>query len=79
VRETASPTILGRSRLWRWRMDAGLTLEEVADLVGLSPSMVSRVERGHRQLAAMTKVKIVRRLGVTVRELFEPDDLEGEA
>jgi len=68
-----------KSRLWRWRSSAGLTLEEVADLAGLSAAMLSRVERGQRQLAPLTKVRIARRLGVPVRELFEPDTVEDEA
>lgn len=63
------------NRLRVWRVDQGLTLEEVADLTGLSVSMLSRVERGERQLAPLTRVHIARRLGVAVRDLFEVEEL----
>jgi transcriptional regulator with XRE-family HTH domain len=60
-----------RNRLRLWRAQEGLTLEEVGDLTGLSPAMLSRVERGERQLAPLTRVRVARCLGVPVRELFE--------
>lgn len=40
-----------KNRLRLWRADAGLTLEEVSDLTGVSTAMLSRAERGERQLA----------------------------
>jgi transcriptional regulator with XRE-family HTH domain len=61
------------TRLGRWRAQVGLTLEEVADLTGVSKAMLSRAERGERRLAPLTRVKIARRLGVPVRRLFDPD------
>jgi transcriptional regulator with XRE-family HTH domain len=61
-------TLNNQLRLWRVRQ--GLTIEEVADLAGLSPAMVSRVERGERQLAPLTKARVARCLGVSIRELF---------
>ncbi len=67
-----------RNRLRLWRADAGLTLQEVADLTGLSTAMLSRVESGHRQLAPMTRVRVARRLGVPIHELFEVEEI-GEA
>lgn len=66
-----------RNRLHRWRADAGLSLDEMADLTGMSKSMLSRVERGERELAPLTKVKVARRLGVRVADLFEIEELEG--
>ncbi|HVD03842.1 MAG TPA: helix-turn-helix transcriptional regulator [Candidatus Dormibacteraeota bacterium] len=60
------------SRLRRWRVSNGLTLDDVSDLCGLSPSMISRVERGERMLRPRTKVLIARRLGVRTSEIFEP-------
>jgi transcriptional regulator with XRE-family HTH domain len=59
------------TRLREWRLQEGLTLDEVAGLVGVSIAMLSRAERGQRQLAPLTKVQIARRLGLPVRELFE--------
>lgn len=58
------------SRLRAWRLANGLSLDDVCDLTGLSKSMISRVERGERDLAPLTKVKVARRLGVPVRDLF---------
>ncbi len=45
--------------------------EELADLTGLSASMVSRVERGLRTLLPMTRVRVARRLGVPLRAIFD--------
>lgn len=67
------------NRLRLWRVDAGLTLDEVADLTGMSKAMLSRAERGERQLSPMAKVKLARRLGVRVGELFEPEPILEEA
>jgi hypothetical protein len=39
--------------------------------------MLSRLERGQRQLRPMTKVHMARRLGVEVQVLFEVDPIEG--
>jgi transcriptional regulator with XRE-family HTH domain len=62
-----------RSRLRKWRVANGLTLDDVGDLTGLSPSMVSRVERGERALRPRTKILVARRLGVRPSEIFEPE------
>ena len=59
-----------RNRLREWRANAGLSLAEVAGLVGLSDSMVSYLERGERNLSPKSKIAVARRLGVSVRELF---------
>jgi transcriptional regulator with XRE-family HTH domain len=61
------------TRLFMWRNRAGLSLGEVADLTGYSIAMLSRAERGKRVFSPMARVKIARRLGVRVVELFEPD------
>jgi transcriptional regulator with XRE-family HTH domain len=63
--------------LWEWRTSEELTLEEVSDLTGLSVSMLSRAERGLRQVSPQTKVLVARRLGVAIHDLFEVDELEG--
>lgn len=64
-----------RSRLRQWRVDAGLSQDDVADLTGMSKAMVSRVERGERELAPLTKVRFARRLGVRVADLFEVEEI----
>jgi transcriptional regulator with XRE-family HTH domain len=59
------------TRLRSWRRRRGLTLLEVADLTGLSVPMLSRLERGERRVRPETKVRIARRLGVRIADLFE--------
>ena len=65
-----------KNRLRLWRAENGLTLEEESDLTGLSIAMLSRVERGQRQLAPLTRVRVARRLGMRVRDLFEVEELD---
>jgi transcriptional regulator with XRE-family HTH domain len=60
------------TRLRRWRTDRGLSLAEVADLTGYSEAMISRAERGERVFSPMARVRVARRLGVPIAELFEP-------
>jgi transcriptional regulator with XRE-family HTH domain len=66
------------SPLRDWRIENDLTIEEVAGLTGLSPSMHSLVERNKRRLAPLTKVLVARRLGVPVGELFPPEPIDVE-
>lgn len=65
----------GRTRLGQWRAENGLSLREVADLTGVSVAMLNRAERGERHLAPLTKVKIARRLGSPVRDLFDVEEV----
>ena len=67
-----------RSRLRHWRFENGYSLLELADLSGLSVSMLSRVERGERHLAPHTKVTVARRLGVRVSDLFDVEEVTDE-
>lgn len=67
-----------KNRLRVWRIEAGWTLEEMADLTGYSVSQLSRAERGERNLSPAAKVRISRCLGVPIRDLFELD-LDEEA
>jgi transcriptional regulator with XRE-family HTH domain len=67
------------SPLRAWRVENDLTIEEVAGLTGLSPSMHSLVERNKRRLAPLTKIHVARRLGVPVAELFPPEPIDVEA
>jgi putative transcriptional regulator len=64
-----------RNRLRLWRASHGLTQEELADLVGCSPSMISRAERGERVFSPMRKVQVARRLDARVSDLFELDEI----
>lgn len=63
-----------KSRLRQWREDRGLTLEEIADLTGYSVPMLSRVERGKRDVPPMRRVSLARRLGCRIRDLFPPPE-----
>jgi transcriptional regulator with XRE-family HTH domain len=65
-----------RNRLRLWRVASGLTQDEVADLSGLSKAYISRMERGEREPRPLTKVKIARRLGVQVSDLFDVEQLD---
>jgi transcriptional regulator with XRE-family HTH domain len=60
------------STLRAWRERHGLRLEEVADLLGLSASYLSRLERGQRKLRPFDQIRVARALGVRVAEVFPP-------
>jgi transcriptional regulator with XRE-family HTH domain len=64
------------TRFHQWREEAGWSLEEVAGLTGLSQSVLSRLERGQRNLRPATKVLVARRLGVSVGDLFEVEGVD---
>lgn len=64
------------TKLAAWREAEGITLQEQSDLTGLSVSTLSRLERGMRKVRPATKVRIARRLGVPIRELFEVEELD---
>ena len=59
------------TKLRAWRMERNWTLNEVSGLSGYSIGMLSRAERGQRELSAEAKVTIARRLGADVRDLFD--------
>lgn len=67
------------TRLRSWREEHDLTLQEVSDLTGVSPSMLSRVESGQRNMSPLAKVRVARCLGVRVADLFEPEEQVMEA
>jgi transcriptional regulator with XRE-family HTH domain len=66
------------TRLRVWRLEHGLTLEDLAGLTGFSIAMLSRVERGQRRLRPLDRVRFARRVGVPVRALFEVEDQSAE-
>jgi hypothetical protein len=59
------------TRLQKWRIATGLSLEEASDLTGYSTAMLSLTERGLREFSPMAKVAVARRLGVAISDLFE--------
>lgn len=58
------------NQLRNWRKAHGLTIDEVADLTGLSGAYISIIERGVKPVAPLRRVAIARALGVSVGELF---------
>jgi len=64
------------SKLRDWRRAEGFSLPEVSGLTGVSVAMLSRLERGHRQASSRLKVRMARRLGVQVSDLFELEPLD---
>ncbi len=56
---------MGR-RLAEARVEASLTQRAVAEAMGLSPSVVSRIERGERRLDPLELARLVRLYGKTI-------------
>lgn len=71
-------TVKPNRRLRAWREEQGLSYAELSELVGLSPSMLYRLEVGERDLAALKKVAMARRLGVPIGVLFEVEPLRAD-
>lgn len=55
----------------RERLRQGLGTVELADLAGVSPTLVSLVESWRRKAGPRTKVAFARALGVRVKDLFD--------
>jgi transcriptional regulator with XRE-family HTH domain len=60
--------------LRRARMDAGLTISELAKRAGVSRDTISYAERGHHSLQASTLSKIARALGRVPSELLAEEE-----
>jgi transcriptional regulator with XRE-family HTH domain len=58
------------NRLAEWCATRGWTMTDAAGLTGYSVSYMSLLARGKRPLSPDAKVKIARRLGARVAELF---------
>jgi len=55
----------------RWlRENAGMTMEEVGDRVGVTMQHISHIERGLCEPSVKSVLRIANALGVTVGELF---------
>ncbi len=65
-------------RLAGLREDAGLTQEQLADIVGVSQSMIARIEAGDREPRRHTRIKLASIFKVKVDWLFyEQTDDQG--
>lgn len=64
----------GPNRLREYRLKAGLVQEDLADLVGVRATTISRLERGEAGPSFPLARNLARVLGATVDELFgEPE------
>jgi transcriptional regulator with XRE-family HTH domain len=56
-----------------WREKRGLTQEEIAGLLGISASHLSRLENEERAVRPVVKVRVARALGAKVTDLFRAE------
>lgn len=61
------------ARVRRWRKHSGLTLRRCAELSGLTPPMLCKIEKGGRRLSANDMQTLSRVLGVSIECLYEED------
>lgn len=64
------------NKLHAWRLENGLSQQNVADLTGYTKTTIGRYERGEASFSPLTKVRIARALGVPVSALFEAPEME---
>jgi transcriptional regulator with XRE-family HTH domain len=70
--EHPEPAHVG-TRLRAQRESLGLTLREVARRIGVSPSLISQIERDKVNPSVSTLYALVRELGLSMGDLFEVD------
>ena len=70
--EHPEPAHVG-TRLRAQRERLGLTLREVARRIGVSPSLISQIERDKVNPSVSTLYALVRELGLSMGDLFEAD------
>lgn len=61
------------ARVRRWRSEAGLTLQELGDRSGVSPSTIHKLENGNSVPTVSVLVKLAYGLGKRPNELFEDE------
>lgn len=74
--EKRAPENIG-PQLRQVREQAGLTLREFAKNVGVSPSLISQVERGLAMPSVGTLLNITKELGLELGDLFKPEGTKG--
>ena len=62
----------GTMRLKELRESHGLTLTELAYLIGVTPSYISKLERGTRNPSLRVLQKLADLFGCTIDEIVEP-------
>lgn len=60
----------------RYRMDAGITQQQVADTVGLSRASIANMEAGRQQTSAHDLTVFARLFGIAVSDLLPDEDRE---
>jgi transcriptional regulator with XRE-family HTH domain len=61
------------ARVRRWRAEVGLTLQELGDRSGVSPSTIHKIENGNSVPTVSVLLKIASGLGRRPNELFEDE------
>jgi transcriptional regulator with XRE-family HTH domain len=69
-----SPQAHLRHYLREWREFRNLRQEDLAKLVGVSESIISRYETGRRGISLQMQIRFMRVLGITPNQFFEPPD-----
>ena len=69
--EGVDPAVNLGSRLRQARLDANMTLRELARTLGVSPSFVSQLENGKSQPSVATLYSLAQLLGVSIDRLFD--------
>jgi transcriptional regulator with XRE-family HTH domain len=70
--------LVGRN-VRKYRLEKGLTQEQLADTCGFGQNYLSDLERGRRNPTVVTLWEISQALGVTPVDLVTPDDDRGGA
>ena len=65
-------------KMYQYRKEAGLTQEELADLLGLDNSYVSLLERGARVPSLISLDQIAKVFGVKPHDLLIADKVKGK-
>jgi transcriptional regulator with XRE-family HTH domain len=80
VEETSSAVIAAiGNRLRTLRQEREMTLQELAEITDLSPSMLSLVERGRAAPSIQSLIVIANALDVTMSDLMATDQSTGES
>jgi transcriptional regulator with XRE-family HTH domain len=72
-RNSLKPSHIG-PRLRQQREQNGISLREIARRIGVSPSLISQIERDKVNPSVITLYALVRELGLTMGDLFAAED-----
>ena len=72
-RASLKPSHIG-PRLRQQREQNGISLREIARRIGVSPSLISQIERDKVNPSVVTLYALVRELGLTMGDLFAAED-----